>query len=109
MGTGAALYAPASQNLPSTKIATGTSEAFPSADNLSTATARGSGASFFRGAFRSPGVICGRSSWATANDGENTVPNWKQVAKETKRAARYKILGNRGPNTSLAACDPDFS
>jgi hypothetical protein len=65
IGTGSALYALASQNLPLIMIAMGTSDTFPLASILRTATARGP-ASFFRGTFLSPGVICGRSSCAQA-------------------------------------------
>jgi hypothetical protein len=65
IGTGSALYALASQNLPLIMMAIGTSDTFPLASIRRTATARGP-ASFFRGTFLSPGIICGRSSWPPA-------------------------------------------
>ena len=65
IGTGSALYALASQNLPLIMMAIGTIDTFPLASIRRTATARGP-ASFLRGTFLSPGVICGRSSWAPA-------------------------------------------
>lgn len=65
IGTGSALYALASQNLPLIMIAMGTSDTFPFASILRMATARGP-ASFFCATFLSPGTICGRSSCAAA-------------------------------------------
>jgi len=65
MGTGSALYELASQNFPLTRIATGMIEAFPFFPNWTIPNARGP-ASFLRGAFRCPGMICGRSSCAIA-------------------------------------------
>jgi hypothetical protein len=108
MGTGEALYALASQNLPLIRIAIGTSEALPSADNLSRATARGS-ASFFLGAFRSPGVICGRVSCAVANDPKNDPKNDEEAASATKSAPQYKILEKQRPDAGLAAFDLDLA
>ncbi len=87
MGTGSALYADASQNLPFTRIATGISEVLPFAAICNTPTARGP-ASFFRGTFRSPGVICGRSSCAVATLVHATL----HASKATRSDPRNKIL-----------------
>jgi hypothetical protein len=111
MGTGEALYALASQNLPSIRIAIGTRDALPSADNLSRATARGS-ASFFLGAFRSPGVICGRPSCAAATDPKKNDPkNEEEAPRTTKSAPQYKILEKQKqrPDAGLAAFNLGFS
>ena len=87
IGIGLALYAVASQNLPPIRIAMGTRDAFPFAASWSTATARGP-ASFFLGAFLSPGVICGRSSWAVTMTADKATP----ASSATKNDPRYKIF-----------------
>ena len=105
MGTGSALYAVASQNFPPTRIATGTSEVFPFAAIWSTPTARGP-ASFFLGAFRSPGVICGRSSCAAARLADDV----RQASSAASKLARCKILTKvrwRGAGFAVLTA-PDF-
>lgn len=87
IGMGSALYAVASQNLPSVRMAIGTSEALPFAASWSTANARGPASFFFVG-LRSPGVICGRSSCA----GTVTAGRVTQTSNATKNRRRYKIL-----------------
>ena len=86
IGTGSALYALASQNFPPIRIATGTSVALRLAASWSTPTARGP-ASFFLEGFRSPGVICGRSSCAATTAHDPT-----QASSATKKHPRYKIF-----------------
>jgi hypothetical protein len=86
IGTGSALYAVASQNLPFTSIAMGTSEAFPFAPSCRRATARGPIS--FPPILRSPGLICGRSSCAAARCDRNPRP----TSIATRNARRYKIL-----------------
>lgn len=90
IGTGSALYALASQNLPLIRIAIGTSEVLPLSSSRSTATALGP-ASFFRGAFRSPGWICGRSSCANVI-GEAAATHASSVTTAATR--RCKLLKN---------------
>jgi peroxiredoxin Q/BCP len=85
IGTGAALYSDASQNLPSTKIAIGTSAALPLASSCITASARGPTSLLL--IFRSPGVICGRDSCATALPARS-----KNPAATMTNDRRYKIL-----------------
>jgi hypothetical protein len=59
----------------------------PFAAICNTPTARGP-ASFFRGTFRSPGVICGRSSCAVATPVHTTL----HASKATRSGPRNKIL-----------------
>src|ERR1700690_997637 len=105
MGTGLALYADASQNLPFTRIAIGSSVDLPFAESCSSARARGP-ASFFLGTLRSPGVICGRSSCAVAPTAINTT-----LASNASKP-QYRILWNTnwldGAVTGLARLDFDF-
>jgi peroxiredoxin Q/BCP len=113
IGIGSALYAVASQNLPPIRIATGTSDALPFAANWSTPTARGP-ASFFLGTFRSPGVICGRSSCAATT----TAHDATHASSATRNAPRYKILrckilkkagGTDAVSAAFRTLDFDFS
>ncbi len=90
IGTGSALYAEASQNLPPTRIATGSSEDLPFGISCSTATARGP-ASFFFGTFRSPGVISGRSSCATTTALAATQENKAVSSTPRNKIRRCKI------------------
>jgi len=69
-------------------MAIGTNDALPLAASWSTPTARGP-ASFFLVGLRSPGVICGRSSWAVTVIGSAT-----QASSATKNHRQYKILWN---------------
>jgi len=85
IGTGSALYALASQNLPLIMIAIGTSDTFPLASILRTATARGP-SSFFRGTFLSPGMMSGCSSCAPA------APTKIRQASNPMTAAHNEIL-----------------
>jgi peroxiredoxin Q/BCP len=70
-------------------MATGTSVTFPFDEICSTATARGP-ASFFRGAFLSPGMICGRASCAAARGIPHTASIPRTAAQQT--TVRCKIL-----------------
>lgn len=105
IGMGSALYALASQNLPLIMIAIGTSDTFPLASILRTATARGP-ASFFGATFLSPGTIWGRSSCAA------TVTTKIRHARNPVTAAhnlilRCRILRIFGSLKSVVAA-PDF-
>ena len=94
IGTGSALYAAASQNFPSIRIMIGTSDALPSAESFSRATARGP-SSFLRGILRSPGLICGSSSCAAAISGQKTAPEHHVI----KNAAIHKLPRYRIPES----------
>jgi hypothetical protein len=106
IGTGSALYALASQNLPLIMIAMGTSDTFPLASILRIATARGP-ASFFRAAFLSPGMICGRSSCAQVATTKIKHASKPMTAahNEIPRCRILKIFGN----LKYAVAAPDFA
>src|SRR5690349_20646079 len=72
----------------------GTNEAFLSSVIRNRATARGP-ASFFRGAFRSPGLICGRSSCPAAI-GLIAATHASTSAATTPRCKLLKNLEARG-------------
>ena len=110
MGMGSALYALASQNLPPVRIATGIRVDLPFAEIWSTPMPRGP-ASFFRGAFRSPGVICGRSSSCCADisTGQDALhassASRNQPRHERREIRKCKICENVGwPGGTWAAC-----
>jgi hypothetical protein len=85
-------------------MAIGTSDALPFGASWSTATARGP-ASFFLGAFRSPGVIWGRSSWAVRTAAQDEI----QASSATKSDPRYKIFWKATlPNALWLAFDCDL-
>ncbi len=86
IGTGSALYALASQNLPLIRIATGMIDAFPFAPSCRIPSARGPESFFFAG-FLSPGMICGRSSCALAASDPAKMP----ASAIATVAPRYRI------------------
>jgi hypothetical protein len=105
IGTGSALYALASQNLPLIMIAIGTSDTFPLASILRTATALGP-SSFFRVFFLSPGMICGRSSCAAAAATKTKQDNNPMTAAHNE-ILQCRILEIFGSLESAVAA-PDF-
>jgi hypothetical protein len=79
-----------------TRIATGISDVLPFAAICNTPTARGP-ASFFRGTFRSPGVICGRSSCADATHVHDTRhASSKASSNPREKILRCKIVAKAG-------------
>ena len=106
IGTGSALYALASQNLPLIMIAMGTRDTFPFASILRMATARGP-ASFFCATFLSPGTICGRSSWAAAVT-TKTRQTRNPVSAAHNEILRCRILRIFGSLKSAVAA-PEFA
>ena len=94
IGTGSALYALASQNFPLIKIATGMIDALPFFPNWTIPSARGP-ESFLRGAFRSPGMICGRASCAIASGAMDAARARISAMPTTRdRILKCKILNN---------------
>jgi len=91
IGTGSALYALASQNFPSIRIAIGSSDALPSSERRSNARARGP-VSFFFVVLRSPTGICGRSSCATAEDTVPTTHAQTIIARLQSSRTQCKLL-----------------